>query len=367
MNSDLAQSSPKEDLNSPLPLATRWYRKVLFGSWGLRAGWGLLFYIALIVLSQTIVAGIPHWYGQHHPAFGAALQQAEKASRDLQDRLPGGVLISHGKPIAVVLLLLWIMSKVERRPYTAYGWGSGHRVRDCAVGFLCGFVMMCGLVGVLWTAHLLVFDGILLSGPQALLYGVKWLLAFCLVGLSEEFLSRGYFQYTLARGFAGLIPKRFSHRYAVGFILATILLSIDFGAGHRIHSTESLIGLVVAGLSGLVFSYSLWRSGSLWWAIGAHASWDWVQSYLFGVGDSGVLCHGRLLASHPTGQNFLSGGVTGPEGSILALGAILLGALLVRVTVPKRLYPNGLLTTSPLQGRQASTLQAVQTQGVNPL
>jgi len=366
MNTKFAQSSPMIDLDSPGPSARRWYRRVLFGDWGLRAGWGLLLYFALIFLSQAIVDGLPHWYGQHHPAFGTALQQAESASRDLQDRKPGGVLISHGKPIAVVLLLLWIMAKIERRPYASYGWGSRHRARDFAVGFLCGFVLLSSLVGVLWAAHLLVFDGILLSAPQALLYGVKWLLAFCLVGLSEEFLLRGYFQYTLARGFAGLIPKRVWHRYAIGFSVAAILLAVDFGAGHSSHSTESMIGLVAAGLIGLLFSYSLWRSGSLWWAVGAHAAWDWAQSYLFGVGDSGVLCHGRLLASHPTGQSFLSGGVTGPEGSIMALGAILLGILLVRFTLPKRPYPLGLTTASMPATRQASTLQIVQTQGVDP-
>jgi uncharacterized protein len=365
MNTIIAQSSSMIDPDSPQPSVRRWYHKVLFGDWGLRAGWGLLLYFALIILSQAIVDGIPHWYGQHHPAFGAALQQAENASRDLQDRKPGGVLISHGKPIAVVLLLLWIMAKIERRPLVAYGWGQRHRLRDFTIGFLCGFLLLSLLVAVLWSAHLLVFDAILLSGPEALLYAVKWLLAFCLVGLSEEFILRGYFQYTLARGFAGLIPKRVSHRYAIGFSIAAILLAIDFGAGHSSHSTESRIGLVQAGFFGLLFSYSLWRSGSLWWAIGAHAAWDWAQSYLFGVGDSGVLCHGRLLASHPVGQGFLSGGVTGPEGSILGVGTLLLGVVLVRVTLPKRSYPTGLLTSSPSPGRQ-SLVQIIQTQGANP-
>ena len=361
MNTNFDPVGPVVDPVPFPPAAKPWYHKVLFGDWGLRAGWGLLLYMLFVVLSQTIVIGIPKWYGQHDPAFAAALQQAENASLDLQDRKPGGVLLSHGRPIAVVLLLLWVMSRIERRPYAAYGWGSRHRVRDFAIGFLCGFALLSLLAGVLWATHLLVFDGILLNGPQALFYGVEWLLAFSLVGLSEEFLIRGYFQYTLARGFAGLLPKRVAHRYAIGFSVAAILLAIDFGAGHRAHSTESLIGLVMAGLIGLLFSYSLWRSGSLWWAIGAHAAWDWAQSYLFGVGDSGVLCHGRLLASHPAGQGFLSGGVTGPEGSILAFGAVLLGAVLVRITLPKRSYPVGLSTTASLLAGMASTDPVAQT------
>ena len=129
MNTNSAQLSPMVDPNSSGPAARRWYQLILSGDWGLRAGWGLLLYLVLIALSQAIVDGIPQRYGQHHPAFAARLQQAEKASHDLQDRKPGGVLISHGKPIAVVLLLLWIMAKVERRPFAAYGWGRQHRAR----------------------------------------------------------------------------------------------------------------------------------------------------------------------------------------------------------------------------------------------
>ena len=33
----------------------------------------------------------------------------------------------------------------------------------------------------------------------------------------------------------------------------------------------------------MVFCLSLWRTGSLWWAVGFHAAWDWAQSFLYGV------------------------------------------------------------------------------------
>ena len=132
MNTNFAQSAPVSDPKPSAPVTRRWYHRVLFGDWGLRAGWGLLLYLLLANLGQTIVEGIPKWYGQHHPAFASTLQQVEKASHDLRDRQPGGVLYSHGRPITVVLLLLWIMSRVERRPYAAYGWGIRHRVRILA-------------------------------------------------------------------------------------------------------------------------------------------------------------------------------------------------------------------------------------------
>lgn len=63
-------------------------------------------------------------------------------------------------------------------------------------------------------------------------------------------------------------------------------------------------------------AFSLWRTESLWWAIGCHAAWDWAESFLFGTADSGLLTNHHLLASHPVGKPLLSGGLTGPEGSV---------------------------------------------------
>ena len=39
--------------------------------------------------------------------------------------------------------------------------------------------------------------------------GAIWLLGFLLVGLTEEYRARGYIQYTLARGVAGIYQWAF--------------------------------------------------------------------------------------------------------------------------------------------------------------
>jgi membrane protease YdiL (CAAX protease family) len=105
---------------------------------------------------------------------------------------------------------------------------------------------------------------------------------------------------------------------------------------HLLNGGESLIGISAAGLIGLVFCLSLWRSGSLWWAIGFHTAWDWAQSFLYGVPDSGTLAEGHLMATHPTGHTVFSGGNTGPEGSLLVFPIVVLAALVVFLTIPKR-------------------------------
>jgi membrane protease YdiL (CAAX protease family) len=93
------------------------------------------------------------------------------------------------------------------------------------------------------------------------------------------------------------------------------------------------MGMISAGLIGLIFCLSLSRTGSLWWALGFHAAWDWAQSFVFGVSDSGIMVEGHLLATHPAGKVLLSGGATGPEGSLFVLPILAVAALVVYWTL----------------------------------
>jgi membrane protease YdiL (CAAX protease family) len=155
--------------------------------------------------------------------------------------------------------------------------------------------------------------------------------------LFEEYLLRGYLQYTLSRGLAGLYQAIFksSHSTALGFWTAALLLSTLFGLGHGSNPGESPIGLLSAGLAGLLFCFALWRTGSLWWAIGFHASWDWAQSFLYGVADSGMMAQHHLLATHAVGKPILSGGATGPEGSAIIVVVFALASAIIVVTLPR--------------------------------
>jgi hypothetical protein len=158
--------------------------------------------------------------------------------------------------------------------------------------------------------------------------------------LLEEYLTRGYVQYTLTRGLAGLYQLVFKTRHskALGFWTSALILSILFGLGHGKNPGESPIGLLSAGLAGLVFCFSLWRTGSLWFAIGLHTSWDWGQSFLYGVADSGLMAQHHLFGTHPVGKPILSGGATGPEGSVFILAILAVFALIIVFTTPRARY-----------------------------
>jgi membrane protease YdiL (CAAX protease family) len=154
-------------------------------------------------------------------------------------------------------------------------------------------------------------------------------MVFLLAGFFEESVFRGYIQFTLTRG--------------IGFWWGALLFAAVFGLTHGTNPGESPIGLASMVGAGLIFSLSLWYTGSLWWAVGFHAAWDWGQSFFYGTPDSGLVSQGHLFEAHPVGPLIWSGGATGPEGSVLVLPWLLLMALLMYLWWGRR-------TQSPFAG-----------------
>jgi uncharacterized protein len=305
-------------------------RKIFIGQDGLRAGWSLLIFIAMVAAIAFCANRILHKL--HVPDPGSAKPGSETS--------PLFGILGEAIPFLMVLLVTWIMSKIERRPNSVYGLGDSRKVQHFLAGLAWGIICLSLLILALLKSGLLVIDSRVLFGSDILRYGAMWLLGFLLVGLVEEYLTRGYVLYTLTRGLAGLYRWAFKTRHsaALGFWTSAVILSFLFGFGHSKNPGESPIGLLSAGLASMVFCFSLWRTGSLWWAIGLHTSWDWGQSFLYGVADSGLMVQHHLLATHPVGKPILSGGTTGPEGSIFILAVLALIALIIVFTLPRAHY-----------------------------
>ena len=306
--------------------------KIFIGKDGLRAGWSLLIFFALCAAFALCFNRIGHRFFPNAP----------KTAQDMQKAMgwPRFLFIGESLQFLVLAFVTWIMSRIERRPNSVYGFGDARKVRHFFAGLAWGVTCLSLLILTLWKTGLLVIDSRLLFGGDILRYGAVWLLCFLMAGLFEEYVNRGYLQYTLTRGLAGFYKWAFKSRHsaALGFWTSAVIFSFLFGFGHKSNPGESPIGLLCAGLFGFVFCLSLWRTGSLWWAIGFHASWDWAQNFLYGTADSGLMVQHRLLGTHPVGKSILSGGTTGPEGSIFVLALLVLMTIIVLVTLPKTQY-----------------------------
>jgi membrane protease YdiL (CAAX protease family) len=274
---------------------------VFFGDDGIRAGWGVLLFVLLYVVFSFLLSML----------FRATLREARHMTV-MPLRL---AMILEFVQFLPSILATAIMAFIERRRVLAYGFQGKARAARFVYGLVWGFVALSVLLVVLWKARLLAFDGQMLHGGAILKYALAWGVFFVIVAAFEESTLRGYLQYTLTRG--------------IGFWWGALLLSMLFGFSHGTNSGETPIGLFSAAGIGLIFCLSLWYTGSLWWALGFHAGWDWAESYFYGTSDSGLVTQGHLFGEHPTGARLWSGGATGPEGSILVLALIVIFALLM--------------------------------------
>lgn len=268
-----------------------WWRRVFVGEKGLRAGWSLLLYASL---------------------FGVLFVVEGKALHLVHVSEPWGPIVGEASALVAAILATRGMARLEGRSWHEFGLPVSMGLSSSPwVGAGWGLAAITTLVALLQVLGVLRFDGIELHSWSIVGFAAMWGLMFLLVGLFEELLLRGYAQFTLARG--------------VGFWPAAILLSALFGAAHLNNEGESWIGALSVALLGLVMCLTLRRTGNLWFAVGFHAAFDWGESFVFSLPDSGQMVPGHLLDATLHGPSLLTGGSVGPEGSLACL--IVIGAL----------------------------------------
>jgi uncharacterized protein len=322
--------------------------RVFLGSQGLRAGWSvtafllltLLFMASLSLVGNLVATNVLHLdKGAFTPATGI-----------LQEAVVLLALLGSGS----------LMALMERRRLLDYNLIGPRSLRRFVEGLIAGFAGLSVLVGEMTAGGWLHFGGVSLSGAQIVRYAVLWAVCFVMVGFFEEGVFRCYLQYTLTRGInfwwalaiqgaicidlllrdkgngvwgvyaaalLGLLPCLLLELKKVeraGFWQAAWVTSTVFGFIHTGNNGESWIGIFAAAAIGFVFCVSIRVTGSAWWAIGFHASWDWAETYFYGTADSGLQAQGHYLATSPVGNVLWSGGASGPEGSLLVLGVIVL-------------------------------------------
>lgn len=273
--------------------ATPSYVHTLFlGPDGLRPGWGFLFYGLTFFVLQNLVA-------------------AAAWSRDLgASGLWSAMLEEFGDFIAALIPSV-VLARVEQRRWGAYGLPLRRVLLSrFATGSVWGFVAISLLMFALSGLHCFSFGHVVLHGARIVRFAAFWAVLFLLVGLFEEFLLRGYSQFTLARG--------------IGFWPAALTLSCAFGLVHLRNGGEHWPGILAAAFIGLFFCLTLKRTGNLWFAVGFHAAWDWGETFFYSVPDSGMVSPRHLLSSSLRGPTWLSGGSVGPEGSVLCFVVIAL-------------------------------------------
>jgi uncharacterized protein len=216
---------------------------------------------------------------------------------------PAILTISEGSSLAGACAAGIAMSQLEGRAFGDYGLPlRGAFGKLFWQGALFGLAEISAVMGVIATLGSYHFGALAIHGAGLLRWAAFWGAFFVLVGLYEEFAFRGYVQFTLAQ--------------AVSFWPAAVLLSAAFGFVHRTNPGESKMGVAGVVLTGLFWCLTLRRTGNLWFAVGMHASFDFGETFLYSVPDSGVVFPGHLSNATLAGPTWLTGGSAGPEASV---------------------------------------------------
>jgi hypothetical protein len=83
-----------------------------------------------------------------------------------------------------------------------------------------------------------------------------------------------------------------------------------------------------AATFGMLYCLSVQRTGSVWFAVGVHAAFDYSETFLFSP-SGGLGVSGHLLDSSLHGPAWLTGGVAGPEASLNGILVFVLLFLMV--------------------------------------
>ena len=169
---------------------------------------------------------------------------------------------------------------------------------DFYKGLLAGTVLICSGFILLTVLNLTLIDLTYFSFYDQIFY----FILFSIVSLNEEIAIRGYILHNLSSSF---------NKY-----VALIISSLVFMIMHLGNPNIGIFPLVNLFLAGIFLGIYTIHKNNLWFPIGAHLTWNYLQGPIFGFEVSGNKIN-SLFEQKPNGHELLTGGNFGFEGSII--------------------------------------------------
>jgi uncharacterized protein len=225
--------------------------------------------------------------------------------------------------VCALLTVVAVTRLIERRNLADIGLGLRRFVMDWLRGAGVGAAYLCACVGILAVLGGYRMSGVAFAG-HALAGG---LLFHFLVGVFEETLFRGILFRFLEEGF--------------GSWVALTITALFFGLSH-LNNPHATMGsaIAIALEAGVSIGAVYMATRSLWFAMGLHTAWNFLQGTIFGVAVSGTGAPtDSLFQPLIQGDPWLTGGTFGIEASVIAvvLGLGLGIAFLVHAVRQKRI------------------------------
>lgn len=221
------------------------------------------------------------------------------------DLSPASIAFGEAANLVVGLICTLPFMVLEGKGLGAYGLplrrAFGARSWE---GFAVGIAMAGAVAGAMILLGGMQVHGLALAGEAMALSALAWLGANVLVGLAEELWFRAYFLQALWK--------------SIGFWPAAAVIAAYFAALHYFFKDGENVWDVITLVSiSVLLCYSVKRTGSLWFAVGFHIAFDFMQFFVIGTPNGNQIPAGRLLDVTFDGPAWLTGGVLGTEASVV--------------------------------------------------
>lgn len=224
--------------------------------------------------------------------------------------LPPSALAGSAAVLAGAVVGGWVMLARDGRSPAALGFPLGRAaLRESAAGLALGVLVASAAIAAMllvgaarWTADEGSWTGWVVGAVSALTF-------LALPAAAEEALVRGYPLQALVEA------------WGAGWGL--LVTSALFGLMHLGNPSVTPLAAANVAVAGFWLGVVYVRTGSLWWATGAHLGWNWAGAWLADLPVSGLeLFDAPLYEGVTRGPAWLGGGAFGPEGSVLATAAL---------------------------------------------
>jgi uncharacterized protein len=224
----------------------------------------------------------------------------------------GNIALGELILLAATVICTAVFARYEGRRIDSYGLplrrAFGARTWE---GALVGVVMAGSVAAGMYALGGMQVSGFAITGRALALSALAWLMTNIIIGVAEEFWYRSYVLQTLWK--------------SVGFWPAALIIALNFAADHYFTKKGENIWDVITLVSlSVLLCYSVLRTGSLWFAVGFHVAFDYMQLFIIGTPNGAEVPAGRLLDVHFEGPAWLTGGVLGTEASFLMYPMIVL-------------------------------------------
>jgi membrane protease YdiL (CAAX protease family) len=220
----------------------------------------------------------------------------------------------------IAIVVGWVYGWfIEGLPFRALGFAFRAKwFSHLAAGIVIGAFAMgtAVIVAVLGGGLKLTFNH---DSPSQAIQSTLWitLFVFLIGAISEETLFRGYLLQTLTR----------SHQIIAGVAVTSLL----FAFAHMGNPDVGRLAIFNTLLAGIWFAVAYLKTRDLWFPLGIHFIWNWMQGPILGINVSGIgdLSPDPLMRATDAGPAWFTGGNYGIEAGVACTFALVLFTFIV--------------------------------------